>query len=186
MVDGPNLYAYVNQNPWTKFDPEGLAAELVIRNSEDYDKVRKLQSDGDKLYKGVKLVKGFDKDGNANGAWAAAQHLDGLVGEDGHRYTEGKFAGTNGIWFFDNKEHAQAVKQSFDAYTWIAIGGEAGSTVLAAGSSGLAGMDGLSGSALRTRAATQEQVEAATKLTKAERPQTVYDRITNAPPAKTA
>ena len=24
MVDGPNLYAYVNQNPWTKFDPEGL------------------------------------------------------------------------------------------------------------------------------------------------------------------
>ena len=24
MVDGPNLYAYVRQNPWTKFDPEGL------------------------------------------------------------------------------------------------------------------------------------------------------------------
>ncbi|PTX94068.1 type IV secretion protein Rhs [Spartobacteria bacterium LR76] len=25
FVDGPNLYAYVRQNPWTKFDPEGLA-----------------------------------------------------------------------------------------------------------------------------------------------------------------
>jgi RHS repeat-associated protein len=24
FVDGPNLYTYVNQNPWTKFDPEGL------------------------------------------------------------------------------------------------------------------------------------------------------------------
>ena len=24
-MDGPNLYAYVNQNPWTKFDPLGLA-----------------------------------------------------------------------------------------------------------------------------------------------------------------
>jgi RHS repeat-associated protein len=24
FVDGPNLYAYVNQNPWTKFDPLGL------------------------------------------------------------------------------------------------------------------------------------------------------------------
>jgi hypothetical protein len=24
MIDGPNLYCYVNQNPWTKFDPEGL------------------------------------------------------------------------------------------------------------------------------------------------------------------
>ena len=26
MVDGPNLYAYVNANPWTRFDPEGLSA----------------------------------------------------------------------------------------------------------------------------------------------------------------
>jgi len=25
FVDGPNLYTYVNQNPWTKFDPNGLA-----------------------------------------------------------------------------------------------------------------------------------------------------------------
>lgn len=25
FVDGPNLYAYVNQNPWSKFDPLGLA-----------------------------------------------------------------------------------------------------------------------------------------------------------------
>lgn len=25
FVDGPNLYAYVVQNPWTKFDPEGLS-----------------------------------------------------------------------------------------------------------------------------------------------------------------
>ena len=24
FVDGPNLYAYVMQNPWTKFDPDGL------------------------------------------------------------------------------------------------------------------------------------------------------------------
>jgi len=24
FVDGPNLYAYVRQNPWTAFDPEGL------------------------------------------------------------------------------------------------------------------------------------------------------------------
>jgi hypothetical protein len=32
MIDGPNLYTYVNQNPWTKFDPEGLATV------EDYQK----------------------------------------------------------------------------------------------------------------------------------------------------
>jgi len=27
FVDGPNLYAYVEQNPWTSFDPEGLATD---------------------------------------------------------------------------------------------------------------------------------------------------------------
>jgi len=27
FVDGPNLYAYVKQNPWTSFDPEGLKTE---------------------------------------------------------------------------------------------------------------------------------------------------------------
>ena len=25
FVDGPNVYTYVNQNPWTSFDPDGLA-----------------------------------------------------------------------------------------------------------------------------------------------------------------
>ncbi len=29
MVDGPNLYTYVRQNPWTSFDPEGLAEEVI-------------------------------------------------------------------------------------------------------------------------------------------------------------
>ena len=28
FVDGPNLYTYVKQNPWTMFDPEGLSPEL--------------------------------------------------------------------------------------------------------------------------------------------------------------
>src|SRR4029078_10231666 len=27
FVNGPNVYAYVRQNPWTKFDPEGLKEE---------------------------------------------------------------------------------------------------------------------------------------------------------------
>ncbi len=27
FVDGPNLYAYVRQNPWTKFDPERCTLE---------------------------------------------------------------------------------------------------------------------------------------------------------------
>jgi len=27
FVDGPNVYTYVNDNPWTHFDPEGLASD---------------------------------------------------------------------------------------------------------------------------------------------------------------
>jgi hypothetical protein len=34
FVDGPNLYTYVNQNPWTHFDPEGLATEQDYKNDE--------------------------------------------------------------------------------------------------------------------------------------------------------
>ncbi len=30
FVDGPNLYAYVRQNPWTKFDPEGLFWSIAV------------------------------------------------------------------------------------------------------------------------------------------------------------
>ena len=43
FVDGPNLYAYVVQNPWTKFDPEGLESlkdarkdgKVTIAESQD-------------------------------------------------------------------------------------------------------------------------------------------------------
>jgi RHS repeat-associated protein len=31
FVDGPNMYAYVVQNPWTKFDPKGLQAQILLQ-----------------------------------------------------------------------------------------------------------------------------------------------------------
>ena len=41
MIDGPNLYAYVNQNPWTKFDPEGLSTEEFEQNSKNAENISK-------------------------------------------------------------------------------------------------------------------------------------------------
>jgi RHS repeat-associated protein len=35
FVDGPNLYAYVRQNPWSKFDPEGLYSLQEFGNDAD-------------------------------------------------------------------------------------------------------------------------------------------------------
>jgi RHS repeat-associated protein len=35
FVDGPNLYAYVRQNPWSKFDPDGLAKKW-LNEKPDY------------------------------------------------------------------------------------------------------------------------------------------------------
>ncbi|MBB5037929.1 hypothetical protein [Prosthecobacter dejongeii] len=37
MPDGPNLYAYVQQNPWTKFDPLELASDWSSIHSEAWD-----------------------------------------------------------------------------------------------------------------------------------------------------
>jgi RHS repeat-associated protein len=54
FVDGPNLYAYVKQNPWSGFDPDGLAEEKNDKNlTKDQQKkfiegMRKKASD---LYK---------------------------------------------------------------------------------------------------------------------------------------
>jgi RHS repeat-associated protein len=34
FVDGPNLYAYVRQNPWSKFDPEGLETSTLLQSAQ--------------------------------------------------------------------------------------------------------------------------------------------------------
>ncbi len=38
MIDGPNEYTYVRQNPWTSFDPEGLDATADVNNVESFFK----------------------------------------------------------------------------------------------------------------------------------------------------
>jgi hypothetical protein len=37
LVDGPNVYCYVRQNPWTHWDPEGLALEKAEREALEKD-----------------------------------------------------------------------------------------------------------------------------------------------------
>jgi len=72
FVDGPNLYAYVNQNPWTKFDPLGLAPDVAEYESFD-----------EALYDGSKeiLDKGNDELKNE---WASNIFQDSESGKFGY------------------------------------------------------------------------------------------------------
>jgi len=67
-IDGPNLYTYVEQNPWTKFDPQGLqAAEASDGEGEapppggnalDYDTVDEQEEQFNQMQKmGLKPVR---------------------------------------------------------------------------------------------------------------------------------
>ncbi|WP_147263766.1 RHS repeat domain-containing protein [Roseimicrobium gellanilyticum] len=64
FVDGPNLYAYVRQNPWSKFDPNGLSGVDPVREISDgmrraFDWV--LDLGGEMADTGVKSVKDIYK-----------------------------------------------------------------------------------------------------------------------------
>jgi RHS repeat-associated protein len=48
FVDGPNLYAYVMQNPWTHWDPDGLE---IAKNGRDVDDKTKKWNPAAQLYK---------------------------------------------------------------------------------------------------------------------------------------
>ena len=43
--DGPNLYAYVKQNPWTSFDPDGLAETKPYYVTKGRRGIQKLEAD---------------------------------------------------------------------------------------------------------------------------------------------
>ncbi|AHF90591.1 type IV secretion protein Rhs [Opitutaceae bacterium TAV5] len=76
FVDGPNLYAYVVQNPWTKFDPEGLKKkkdyEADIRRA--YRTAELKQSNYIKEHKTLseKESKQYDLFGKVSEAWTEA------------------------------------------------------------------------------------------------------------------
>jgi RHS repeat-associated protein len=69
FVDGPNLYTYVMQNPWTRFDPEGLKSindykkdiadyekHIEMRRRQLFDEARYNSWSTDRLYKEIGKV----------------------------------------------------------------------------------------------------------------------------------
>jgi RHS repeat-associated protein len=49
FIDGPNLYAYVRQNPWSKFDPEGLSMEEILIGNQAVEAERRNPATGKDL-----------------------------------------------------------------------------------------------------------------------------------------
>jgi len=55
FIDGPNVYTYVSQNPWTKFDPEGLSPKMTAAQAEAEEK------EGEMLFNFIKSIFGKGK-----------------------------------------------------------------------------------------------------------------------------
>jgi RHS repeat-associated protein len=85
LVDGPNVYCYVRQNPWTMWDPEGLSGKRISRHKVEpkhpghhkvpfalWDKFSLSQEAQDFLDTGTAIVEtpnghGYDAHGAATG-----------------------------------------------------------------------------------------------------------------------
>jgi RHS repeat-associated protein len=50
FVDGPNLYAYVMQNPWSKWDPRGLSPEEMLVGNQAVQMQKTSDRDGSGVY----------------------------------------------------------------------------------------------------------------------------------------
>jgi uncharacterized protein RhaS with RHS repeats len=62
FVDGPNVYTYVRQNPWSKFDPLGLAAKALLKLvSGKADDLLKYTDEGIAMVSGVPVTKYLPK-----------------------------------------------------------------------------------------------------------------------------
>jgi RHS repeat-associated protein len=79
FVDGPNMYAYVVQNPWTKFDPLGLKINRPKRQEakdDDDERTRTQKEDHNKLVDSVNSK--IDEMKSTPSGSAMYQYLDGL------------------------------------------------------------------------------------------------------------
>ncbi|MHA3770735.1 RHS repeat-associated core domain-containing protein [Verrucomicrobiota bacterium sgz303538] len=66
FVDGPNLYSYVRQNPWSKFDPEGLWGIVFgdtyvgtggVRSADDWDRATNWTANSSNFREGVSAIR---------------------------------------------------------------------------------------------------------------------------------
>jgi RHS repeat-associated protein len=76
FVDGPNLYAYVRQNPWTAFDPLGLKYDTETFDDNGYIRTR----EGDD----AESAKFNEKAQQFNDSWKQVRETD--VGQELHEY----------------------------------------------------------------------------------------------------
>jgi RHS repeat-associated protein len=137
---GVNLYAMVGNGPTNSIDALGLAAVLIVRSPEVYARISELKAAGDFHYIGTTLIKGFDREGEINHLWRLANEAQINGYKDGEKfYCVGKLAKGDVVWFFDNQQHADAVKQYFDAYSWLSILVQVSTVAVSAGSSSAAG-----------------------------------------------
>ncbi len=81
FVDGPNLYAYVRQNPWTSFDPDGLALDTILDAINVVHDVGRLVKNGAEMGWGAAATGYHKAVGNSAAADASWNGIGGDWGE---------------------------------------------------------------------------------------------------------
>ena len=129
-----NLYGFVGNDGLNYCDPMGEAALLYIHDKATFEKAKQAQAAGSCLYEGVKIIL------VGRNTWLLAQSTVGAHDDSHKLYAAGKIGGTEGIWFFDNKEHHDAVERIFATYIWTSILSQVFETCSCSGISGLTGL----------------------------------------------
>ncbi len=116
MVDGPNLYSYVRQNPWTSFDPEGLERLRPTKRNEE-----PFQAEKDLVYgaKTAGILLGYGAATLSDGILNAIAAVDG--GDGKGNYESNPVRHSLGLPIFGQEISQQEYRQLQDAAEGLAF-----------------------------------------------------------------
>lgn len=119
FVDGPNVYTYVRQNPWTSFDPDGLK-EKKFQILEDKD----VDSEwGSGTAKANRDEAGYQKLSNVSWAEDQTDYFDSMVAAMGYDASTGKAPGA-GDQKTASTSNSLGESQKYPYWQWSGEGGK--------------------------------------------------------------
>jgi RHS repeat-associated protein len=119
-----NLRSYLGNRPADALDVWGEAAVVYFKYKEDYERAVRYKNNcgGGGFYRNTQLVFAPEEDANSG-----IYDEDGPneVTEDGIKYDQGVFRGTDAAWYFNDTQHAKIItdwhKKEFSKFSLMAL-----------------------------------------------------------------